>query len=202
MSPAFLSSTHHYLLNSPVSPALQSIVPDFPRVGQSNRFCQFLSACVLSWLDYCNSLFVNLPSLLLDTLQRAQNKAACTVFRGLRADRAPTLPCHLHWLSVRAGIVYKINTPCYCLFTWSLYCATVVPCHQSRSLWSACVALLSVSRLGREKFCRRSFSFSDPSVFNSLPFSLSIIPIPCVCHIGQRINFQSLASLEFSKRAF
>ncbi len=56
------------------------------RINKIRRFLDFSSvkcvvnALVLSRLDYCNSLYLNLPSSLLNRLQRVQNAAVRTIF--------------------------------------------------------------------------------------------------------------------------
>ena len=56
------------------------------RINKIRRFLDFSSvkcvvnALVLSRLDYCNSLYLNLPSSLLNRLQRVQNASVCTIF--------------------------------------------------------------------------------------------------------------------------
>ncbi len=65
------------------------------------------TSLVHSKLDYCNSLYLNLPSYELDGLQYIQNSLARSVTRSSRFSHvSPTLKS-LHWLKVRERILYK-----------------------------------------------------------------------------------------------
>lgn len=65
-------------------------------------------ALVSTKLDYCNSLYYNLPNSLIDKLQLVQNSAARLVANKRKREHIrPTLKS-LHWLPVRQRIIYKI----------------------------------------------------------------------------------------------
>ena len=63
---------------------------------------------VISKLDYCNSLYYGLPNYLLRKLQLIMNRAA-RLIKGLppRERITPAL-IDLHWLPIKARIIYKI----------------------------------------------------------------------------------------------
>ena len=68
---------------------------------------------VISRLDYCNSIYNNLPNALLKKLQNVQNKAA-RLIKGIKIrDRITPVLIDLHWLPIKARIEYKI-----CLLTY------------------------------------------------------------------------------------
>ena len=65
---------------------------------------------VISRLDYCNSLYYGLPSNLLLRLQRVQFRAV-RLIKGLSLrDRITPALIELHWLPIRARIIFKICT--------------------------------------------------------------------------------------------
>ncbi|KAK3754550.1 hypothetical protein QZH41_005583 [Actinostola sp. cb2023] len=67
-----------------------------------------IHAFITSKLDSCNSILFGLPNTELDKLQRVQNAAARLVTRAKKTDHiTPTLQ-RLHWLPVKARIVFKI----------------------------------------------------------------------------------------------
>lgn len=81
--------------------------------------------------------------------------------------------CPPPWASlpVRAHIDYNI-TRLWQYFFMALPQRMCEPYHPNLSLWSACIALLSVSCMRQGKFLRHSFSFSVPTVWNSFTFFL------------------------------
>jgi hypothetical protein len=67
------------------------------------------NALVSSKLDYCNSLFYNLPSESLNRLQLVQNSVARVVIPSVKQKDhiTPTLR-NLHWLPIPQRITFKI----------------------------------------------------------------------------------------------
>ena len=64
---------------------------------------------VISRLDYCNSIYYGLPNYLLKKLQNILNRAA-RLIRGLSPyDRITPVLIDLHWLPIKARIIFKIN---------------------------------------------------------------------------------------------
>ena len=68
-----------------------------------------IHAFISSRLDYCNSLFYNIPSYQLEKLQRIQNAAARLILKESKFchDITPLLMT-LHWLPVKYRIHFKI----------------------------------------------------------------------------------------------
>ena len=73
-----------------------------------NQMLMLIHNPVISKLDYCNSLYYGVPNYLLRKLQLVMNRAA-SLIKGLsRRDRITPALIELHWLPIKARIVYKI----------------------------------------------------------------------------------------------
>ena len=146
-----------------------------------NRQCllTLVHAMVVSRVDYCNSLLVNLPHYLLKKVQSILNRAArliCSL-----PPRTPTTPSliNLHWLPVRARIEFKL-----CLMTFKvlkfhepLYLVGLLS-PQTDDLNMALRSsddpyhLTEPRAVGERPFAARSFSYMAPRLYNRLPVSL------------------------------
>ena len=63
---------------------------------------------VLTRLDYCNAVLIDIPEFLIHKLQVLQNNAARLVFRLRRYDHASPALISLHWLPVAMRPKYKV----------------------------------------------------------------------------------------------
>ena len=70
-------------------------------------------ALIISKLEYCNSLYVNLPDRLLAKLQSVLHDAARLITRTARSDHITPVLIHLHWLSIKERIEFKVLTIVY-----------------------------------------------------------------------------------------
>ena len=68
---------------------------------------------VMSRLDYCNSLYYGLPNYQLRKLQYIMNRAARLIKGGTRRDRITPVLIELHWLPIKARIIFKICVMVY-----------------------------------------------------------------------------------------
>ena len=136
-----------------------------------------VSTFVTTRLDYCNSVLAGLPQSTIDPLQRIQNAAARLVAgTGTRDHITPVLQ-NLHWLPIRFRIVYKLcvlmhlvrvgRSPAYL----SDMMTSVANLPGRERLRSSCSFRYKLPRL-KLKFGERSFSFSGPKAWNSLPSNL------------------------------
>ena len=71
-------------------------------------FHSLVSALVLSRLDYCNSLLIDLPLTHIQRLQSVQNAAARLIFNLRRCDHITDVLISLHWLRVPERIIFKV----------------------------------------------------------------------------------------------
>ena len=73
-----------------------------------DRLKMTVSVFVTSRLDYCNSLYCDLPKREIDKLQRDQNCAVHLVSGVRRSDHITPVMKDLHWLPIGARIDFKI----------------------------------------------------------------------------------------------
>ena len=67
-----------------------------------------IRAFISSRLDYCNSLFYNIPAYQLEKLQRIQNAAARLILKESKFCHITPLLKTLYWLAVKYRIHFKI----------------------------------------------------------------------------------------------
>ena len=97
-----------------ISHMSKAIYLELRRLKQASKYLnkssmeKLTSSFVLSRLDYCNSLFVNLPTYQLQKLQKLQNYAARIIYNKTKKAHVTPLLKDLHWLPVQARIDYKI----------------------------------------------------------------------------------------------
>ena len=136
-----------------------------------------VSAFVTTRLDYCNSVLAGLPQSTIDPLQRVENAAARLVAGiGTRDHITPVLQS-LHWLPIKFRIIYKLcvlmhlvrvgRSPAYL----SDMMTSVADLPGRERLRSSSSFRYELPRL-KLKFGERSFSFSGPKAWNSLPSNL------------------------------
>ena len=133
-----------------------------------------VNALVLSKIDYCNSLLVNLPKYLIKKLQKIQNYAARLV-KKLKVRNSVTKHLRdLHWLPVHYRIHFKVAlltykslnnlAPVYLKNMLEVY-------HPVRNLRSSSMGYLSRKRYST-RYGSRAFSIAAPEIWNSLPVEI------------------------------
>ena len=129
---------------------------------------------ILTRIDSCNSILINLPASTVAPLQRVENTAARLVL-GLdrRAHITPSLK-QLHWFPVRQRITYKVATFMHSVFHQNSppYLRDLVQFVNDdltkRRLRSETTRTAATVR-ARTKLGDRAFSVAAPSTWNSLP---------------------------------
>ena len=116
-----------------------------------------ISSYVISRLDYCNSVFYDLPKYLLKKLQGVQNKAARLIKGAKLRDRITPLLIDLHWLPMKARIEYKI-----CLLVYKALKYTA-----PRYL-SDCLKPYQIDTDVRVRYCDDRHRLNVPRTFNKL----------------------------------
>ena len=133
---------------------------------------QLVHAFVTCRLDCCNSLLLSLPDSQIAKLQRIQNSAARLVTRSsLRHHITPILRS-LHWLPVSERIKFKVLLLTYkCIKgTAPLYLQEIIHTYQPpRTLSSSSASQLTLPVTRTKSYGHRSFTFSAPALWNSLP---------------------------------
>ena len=128
---------------------------------------------VITKLDFCNSIYYGLPNCQLVKLQGILNRAARLILGVPFHDRITPALIELHWLPIKARIIYKI-----CVLTYQAL-KTGYPEYISQLLVPFCVPSLIqvrhayedrlVEPRARNELGERTFSNSAPHLFNSLP---------------------------------
>ena len=133
------------------------------------------NSIIHSKIDYCNSLFFGLSSASIKRLQRVQNSLARVVCKTNKwSSTSSSLLKELHWLPVSQRIVFKIAVLTFKTFRLgepSYLSSLLRPYIPRRSLRSSDANLLIIPDI-RSEVGRRSFSFSAPTIWNSLPKDL------------------------------
>ena len=137
---------------------------------------QLAISLVMSKLDYCNCLFFEMTNENFYKLQLLQNHAARLVKRANKKSSATLLLKDLHWLPIKQRVLYKISIivfKCLNCNDFPSYLKDLISVYKpSRSLRSADKFLLVKPFKKLKTFGQRSFHFSAPTVWNSLPFEL------------------------------
>ena len=131
-------------------------------------------ALIISRLDYCNSLFYDLPLQALNQLQVVMNAAARLVTLTPRDHSATASLKKLHWLPIKFRIDFKILSLTYKALNDqapTYISDLLVPYVSTRKLRSADKYQLHVPKCNL-KYGERSFSHAAPKLWNELPVSI------------------------------
>ena len=139
------------------------------------------TALVHSKLDYCNSLYLNLPAYQLSRLQHIQNSLARVVCLVPKHHHITPHLHSLHWLKIPQRIDYKL-----CSITYSLlqhhqpsYLFNLINIRPPRSTRSSSLITLRRPPVLKAKISDRSFSQFIPRLWETLPPALRL---PAVSH--------------------
>ena len=129
------------------------------------------TSLVHSKLDYCNSLYYNLPQSQLKRLQAIQNSLARCITSSSRFQHITPGLKSLHWLKVEQRIQYKLISLTYSSLQHNspLYLRRLLTIPTShRSTRSTSVVTLFKPSVKLETG-KRSFSFAAPFLWSTLP---------------------------------
>src|SRR5258706_436071 len=132
----------------------------------------YLTYLVHSRLDYCNSLFLNLPSSELNRLQLILNTAARAITKTPKIHHITPILKSLHWLKINERIHYKILSITYKTLQsqQSSYLHSRLLLQTNNITRSSSRITLSRSaNSSRLNETTRSFSHHAPVLWNNLP---------------------------------
>ena len=145
-----------------------------PYLDQSTCL-KIANALIFSHMDYCNSLFINIPKSSLHPLQRIQNFTAKIILNKSKYDSSTEALKELHILPIHVRAEYKIlllifksihnMAPSYL----SDLIQVKTPAYSTRS--SSGLQLI-VPFTSHKTFADRSFSVAGPKLWNSLPINI------------------------------
>ena len=129
---------------------------------------------VLSYLDYGNSILVNLPKTTVKPLQSIQNYAAKIICKKQKYDSSTECLYKLHWLPIHYRCIYKLMTivykmleeqePQYLVDKLSFKTSIMTTRHNTSNSKQLIVTFNRKRKQGD-----RGFSFTGPSYWNQLP---------------------------------
>ena len=132
-------------------------------------------ATIVSRLDYCNALYINLPESHIEPLEKGLREAARLVTLTPRRERITPVMYALHWLPVKFRIKYKVLLLVYKTLNGlapSYMNDMLKPYTPSRRLRSSDKLLLEEPRYRLKTAGLRSFQAAAPRLWNTLPHSL------------------------------
>ena len=140
----------------------------------TNTAFTIATSIVHSKLDYCNSLYHNLPKSQITGLQRIQNSLARAVAKDPKSSHITPILRSLHWLKITERIEYKLLSLTYKVITTtqpSYNFITVQPPRSTR--FSSLVTLARPSTSSSLRITDRSFQYASPHLWNQLDPGLS-----------------------------
>ena len=157
---------------------------------QSEVMTKECTSCVLSSLDYCNSLLMGIPTSVIQPMQKVQNTAARLILRAPCHQNCTPLLQQRHWLPNFKRIKYKTACRCYNTITGSApsyllscYTFTVLP---------------ALSALRQT----HAFSKSNASTAKPMAFALSHTFAPTAGTISPKTSGNTLSSFKSQLKSF
>ena len=172
----------NFNLNVHISQIRKSCYFEIRRISHLRPFIdekstiQLIISLVFSKLDYCNCLFYNMSEENFQKLQVVQNHCARLIKKAPKRSSATSLLKELHWLPIKFRVSYKVALFVFkCLNDDSFpsYLKDLISVYTpSRTLRSSDKFLLFKPTVKLATFGEKSFYFSAPDVWNSLPYDL------------------------------
>ena len=141
-----------------------------------------IHAFVTSRLDFCNTLFYNLPGSTIDRIQVVQNSCAKFLTRTKRFDSASEQLKKLHWLPIKFRIKYKLMMMAHKVIhpnnmAIPKYISKKIKLKEhTRITRSANAPLINKSWIPKLKTVGASaYVFSVPTIWNKLPSHVRLI---------------------------
>ena len=133
-------------------------------------------ALIISRLDYCNSLFLEIPQYNVDKLQQIQNMSYRVIKWLPKSSHITDYPAELHWLKIQDCIMYKVSMLMFkCLHNLApqyLIDITIFTYLQELSLRSRNKCILP-TKLSRTSMVHTGSIWSmGPWIWNSLPVTV------------------------------
>ena len=143
---------------------------------------QLVQSCILSYIDYCNSLYTGLPMKEVQRLQRLMNASVRFIYNLNKRDYDISITYYIkkcHFLLVKYRIEYKVCVLVYkCLQGTAPFYLTEM-LSKKESLASLRInsdtMLLSCLHFDKPGYKNARFSSYAPRVWNKLPFALRTI---------------------------
>ena len=174
----------------------QTAYYELKRISSIHRYLtedaakQLVTSCVLSRLDYCNSLLMGTLNSVIQPMQKVQNTAAHLVLRAPCHQNCTPLLQQLHWLPISERIIYKTACMCYNALTvllplifLSCYTFTVLP---------------ALSALRQTHACSKS----NASTAKPMAFALSHTFAPTAGTISPKTSGNTLSSFKSQLKSF
>ena len=138
------------------------------------------TSLVHSKLDYCNSLYLNLPAYQLARLQLVQNNLARVVCRIPKHHHITPYLRSLHWLKIPQRIHYKLLSITFTLLQHQQpsYLFSQINTQSARCTRSSSILTLRRPPVSRAKLSDRSFHHFIPRLWETLPSSLRLLNTP------------------------
>ena len=130
-------------------------------------------AVTSSRIDYCNSLFFNMPKENLFKLQKVQNAAARLVRRKGKRESITSTLAGLHWLNVDSRIIFKMILIVYKVVTG--LCSENLKVTYKFYNCRPNDFLMLETRSVKTKYGRRTFEYAGPRLWNALPLELRTV---------------------------
>ena len=135
------------------------------------------TSMIHSKLDYCNSLFLNLPKFELNRLQTILNTAARAITHTSKFSKITPVLKSLHWLKISERIHYKILSITYSVLqsnrpSYLRNLLSVQNKINTRS--SSAITLTRPSNPSTLLVTNRSFTFTAPFLWNKLPTDMRL----------------------------